>query len=149
MKRIFLYAVCFFIYSSGTLAEDLIMVRSTQAFPETMLALQQAIREQGYDIARVQRVDVGLTAMGYQTDKYRVVFFGKAEEVTQLTERYPRLIPYLPQKISLFAENDQTILLTANPIAFKSIYTDADLAPVFDQWEQDLRVIMRKVTDLN
>ncbi len=56
-------------------AQQLIMTRSLNTFPETMLNLQEAIADQGYTISRVQRVDIGLTKMGYETDKYRVVFF--------------------------------------------------------------------------
>jgi len=50
-------------------AEDIVMARSTLAFPEAMLALQESIREHGYTLSRVQRVDIGLTGMGYKTDK--------------------------------------------------------------------------------
>jgi len=51
-------------------ADELTMVRSVQPFPEAMLTLQEAIKAQGYTITRVQRVDVGLTRMGYKTDLY-------------------------------------------------------------------------------
>ena len=68
------------------LAEEMLMARSRQSFPETMLTLQEAIVEQGYTLSRVQRVDIGLTASGFTTDKYRVVFLGKADEVHALSE---------------------------------------------------------------
>ena len=64
--------------------QQLIMGRSSEAFPETMSALQEAIKKAGYTISIVQRVDIGLTGMGFQTDKYRIVFFGKAEEIKTL-----------------------------------------------------------------
>ena len=84
--------------------DRLLMMRSSQSFPETMLALQRTLGEYGYTISRVQRVDIGLTSSGFETDKYRIVFFGKPEEVRQLSEKHPQLIPYLPLKITLFAE---------------------------------------------
>jgi len=58
-------------------AEDLLMVRSAQPFPETMLSLEESIKDHGYIVTRVQRVDVGLKKFGFKTDKYRIVFFGK------------------------------------------------------------------------
>ncbi len=151
MKRIMLVCLWWLgiACASPVSAEDLFMARSNQSFPETMLALQQAIREQGYTIARVQRVDIGLTTMGYQTDKYRIVFFGKPEEVKQLTAAYPRLIPYLPQKISLYAEGEQTIVFTANPAVFKTMYSEDGLTPVLDRWERDLRAIIGAVNKLD
>ncbi len=125
--------------------EDLLMVRSKQAFPEAMLSLQQSLNEHGYTLARVQRVDIGLQAMGYKTDKYRVVFFGKAEEIRHLSDKHPELIPYLPPKISIFAENKQTVLVTANPSSLKALYPDPELAVQFDRWERDFRAILEDV----
>ncbi len=61
-------------FAATTSASDLLMVRSQQGFPEAMLTLQTSIREHGYAISRVQRIDIGLTGMGYKTDKYRIVF---------------------------------------------------------------------------
>ena len=69
----------------------LMMMRSSQPFPETMSELQAIIKSHGYVVSRVQRVDIGLTMMGYKTDKYRVVFFGKYDELQELTNKYPEL----------------------------------------------------------
>ena len=91
-------------------AEDLYMVRSQLSFPEAMTALQQAITDSGYQVSRVQRVDIGLTTFGYKTDKYRVVFFGKLAEIRELGDQQPDLLAYLPLKIAIFAENEETIL---------------------------------------
>ena len=126
-------------------AEDLLMARSKQAFPEAMLALQESIGRQGYVISRVQRVDIGLTAMGYETDKYRVVFFGKPDEIRQLVEQHPELVPYLPPKISIFAEADDTLLVAINPQQLKQFFDAPELADVFDRWERDLRAILADV----
>ena len=127
------------------IAEDMIMTRSVLAFPEAMLALQESIAAHGYTVSRVQRIDIGLTGMGYKTDKYRIVFAGKIGEIRELTDKAPQLTPYLPPKISIFAEGDQTILVTINPKLYAEIAGDA-IAPVFfDRWESDLRSIFYDV----
>jgi uncharacterized protein (DUF302 family) len=127
-------------------AQDMIMARSLQPFPETMLALQESIRAHGYTVARVQRVDIGLTGMGYETDKYRIVFAGKAEEIRMLIEKAPQLTPYMPPKISIFAEGEQTILVTVHPKLYADIAGD-DVDPViFNRWESDLRSIFHDVS---
>lgn len=100
---------------TGLITGELIMVRSDKTFPEAMLLLQDAIKQQGYRLSRVQRVDIGLTKLGYQTDKYRVVFFGKTDEIHYLTRHHPELIPYLPLKIAIFAEAEETLLVTSRP----------------------------------
>ena len=126
-------------------AQGLLMVRSTQPFPEAMSTLQQTLRDHGYTVARVQRVDVGLEARGYQTDKYRVVFFGKLAEIRWIAEQYPEFVPYLPLKISIFAEAEQTVLVTANPASFKALYPESELVIQFERWERDLRSILEDV----
>jgi uncharacterized protein (DUF302 family) len=126
-------------------AEDIIMTRSVLAFPETMLVLQNSITAHGYTVSRVQRVDVGLTGKGYQTDKYRIVFAGKIDEIRMLTEHAPQLIPYLPPKISIFAEGDQTVLVTINPELYADIAGKAVDPVLFKRWESDLRSIFHDV----
>jgi uncharacterized protein (DUF302 family) len=126
-------------------AEDVIMTRSALGFPEAMLALQESIVAHGYTVSRVQRVDVGLTGKGYETDKYRVVFAGKIEEIRQFTNKAPQLTPYLPPKIAIFAEGDQTVLVTINPKQYAAIAGDALDPTIFDRWENDLRSIFHDV----
>jgi len=118
-------------------AAHMLMARTPQSFPEAMLKLQEVIRNKGYVVSRVQRVDIGLTSSGYQTDKYRVVFYGVPEEIARLSKKYPALISYLPLKISIFAEGKDTILVTANPQHLKKA-GDAALARAINKWERDL-----------
>lgn len=126
-------------------AQDLLMARSPQAFPEAMLTLQNSVREHGYTLSRVQRVDIGLTQFGYETDKYRVVFFGKKDEIDALIARHPEMVPYLPLKVAIFAEEQETLLVTSNPVRFAQFFPSPDLAVVFQRWENDLRSIFDDV----
>jgi len=126
---------------------ELLMVRSNLEFPEAMSALQEAVTEHGYTISRVQRVDIGLTEMGYKTDKYRVVFIGKHEQQEMMIKRHPELIPYLPIKIAIFAEADDTILVAANPVLLSEFFPDPSLEKYFRRCESDMRSILKKVQD--
>lgn len=127
-------------------AQEIIMTRSQQPFPETMLVLQESIRAHGYTVSRVQRIDIGLTGMGYKTDKYRIVFAGKPDEIRMLSEKAPQLIPYLPPKISIFAEGEQTVLVTIHPQIFARIAGDAIDPVFFQRWESDLLSIFHDVS---
>lgn len=133
------------LFSGPTAAEQLLMARSTQAFPEAMLTLQNAIGAHGYTVSRVQRVDIGLTSSGFKTDKYRVVFFGKPEEIRSLSAAHPELIPYLPLKATIFAERDQAVVVTANPAEFSDFVRDPQVRRVLLRWRHDLRAILDEV----
>ncbi len=126
---------------------ELIMVRSDNAFVESMGVLQDAIKRQGYRVSRVQSVDTGLTQSGYKTDKYRIVFFGKTEEIDNLTNNYPDLIPYLPLKLVIYAEAGETLLVTMDPGVFIDLFPYPQLQQTFKQWQQDVIVIMKTVQD--
>jgi uncharacterized protein (DUF302 family) len=128
-----------------TLADEMLIVRSGRDFEETMVTLQTAIAARGYKVTQVQRVDVGLEAKGYQTDKYRVVFYGKADEIAGLAERHPELIPFLPLSVAIFAEGSQTLVTTNRPGALKTLFPASELRPTFDRWERDLVAIFSEV----
>ena len=147
MNRSFLFGVvaALLLYFPGASAEDVVMARCALSFPEAMLVLQESIRDHGYTVSRVQRIDIGLTGMGYKTDKYRIVFAGKAEEIRYLTENAPQLIPYLPPKISIFAEGEQTILVTAHPKLYAEIAGAAIDPVIFERWTNDLYSIFHDV----
>ena len=127
--------------------ERLLMMRSTQSFPETMLALQKTLGEYGYTVSRVQRVDIGLTSSGFQTDKYRIVFFGKPEEIRSLTKAHPELIPYLPLKMTIFAEQDETLLVALDPTALHEVVPTEEFRYRLQRWKNDILAIMDELRE--
>lgn len=125
-------------------AEELLMVRVQAPFPETMLKLQEVIDQHGYTLSRVQRVDVGLSMSGYKTDKYRVVFFGKEKQIRWIVRHHPKLIPYIPLKVAIYAENGDTLLVAPNlDILIKA--KDPKLKKMVRGWESDLQKMFREL----
>lgn len=135
------------IWAAPVRADDLLMVRSELMYPEAMMVLQNAIKAQGYTITRLQEVNENLAKRHYKSDMYRVVFFGKYDEVKSLAANYPDLIPFLPLNITIFAEGNNTIVLTAHPRTFEEFFPDPKLKPVFERWEADLQKIMDTVRE--
>lgn len=117
------------------------MSRTNQTFPEAMLKLQGTIRNLNYTISRVQRIDIGLTKSGYATDKYRIVFFGDKNEIAFISDNYPHLVPHIPWKIAIFAEQQDTLLVSANPMQFSDKrFPGADKYLL--KWKKDILKIM-------
>lgn len=130
---------------SGARADELLMVRMNRPFPEAMARLQDSIAAHGYTISRVQRVDVGLKANGYKTAEYRVVFFGKPDEMRQLPAEYAPIAAYLPLQVVIFAEGDDTLILTADPLQLATLFPQPALQPHFAAWERDIRAIFSQL----
>ena len=136
-----LISFCLFFFISASQAEGLMMARTKQNFPEAMLKLQETILKYDYLISRVQRIDIGLTKSGYATDKYRIVFFGSAKDIALISKNYPHLIPYIPWKIAIFAEQQDTLLVAADPMQFSNKkYPGADKYLL--KWKKDIQKIM-------
>ncbi len=111
-------------------------------FETALEALQRSIEEHGYTVAHVQRCDGGMRGMGYETDNYKTVFFGKYDEITRLSKKYPELIPYLPLKIVIYAEGEESILAILNPIALGEFIPDAELQVQLQRWHSDIKSVL-------
>ncbi len=140
-------AVSALVFAAPAAAADLLMVRMDKSFPEAMTLLQSAISTRGYTITRLQQVNENLERRDYKSDMYRVVYFGKYEEVKQVTAAHPELIPFLPLSITIFAEDEQTILVASHPQTLGEYYPDPSLKPVFSRWENDIEAIMDEVRE--
>lgn len=148
--RLMLVAMILWLFSSTLLyAEGLLLVR-TQAKPENiMVSLQTALYGYGYKVAHIQKCDSGLQGMGYKTDYYKVVFFGKPQQVRKLTKKYPQLLPYLPLKIAIFAEDDDTLLTVVNPAELAVFFEDKELKTQLRRWSNDIKAILSEVRQLH
>ncbi len=140
-----LIALLFALLAVPAQADQLLIIRAPQAYPEAMATLQNAISKRGYKITRIQNIDVGITKTGHTIDYYKVVFYGKPEEVTQIIQEHPELIPYLPLSIVIFAEDTNTVVATNRPSVLAEFFPDPALKPMFMRWEDDLIKIMDEV----
>ena len=127
-------------------AQDVMMVRSSLRFPEAMTALQNSILEYKYAISRVQRVDIGLTKAGYKTDRYRIVFFGKHDEIKKITDAHPEMAAFLPLKLVIFAEQDETMVVALNPLHYRQVLDNPEMNILYRRWASDIRAIMDDVS---
>lgn len=128
-------------------AEGLIMVRMDKQFPEAMALLQSAISSHGYTITRLQQVNENLERREFRSDMYRVVYFGKLDEVRKATAIEPELIPFLPLNVTIFAEGEQSILVTSHPRMLAGFFPTPALKPLFERWEHDIETIMDQLRE--
>lgn len=120
---------------------DFLAAKCSAGFPEAMSYLQALISNQGYTVSRVQHVDKGLRSRGYKTGLYRVVFFGKKDEIQEIRTRYPALIPYIPLSITIVEDKEQTSINTIDPITFYQLYKSSEIKKLVDSWQKDIKFI--------
>ena len=149
MKNVLKWSVVWIavFLSAPALASDLLIARVNRMFPEAMTLLQSAISSRGNTVTRLQQVNENLQRREFQSDMYRVVYFGKHEEVRQATARNPQLIPFLPLNITIFAEGDETIMVASHPQMLREFFPDPELQPLFERWEKEMVEIMDEVRE--
>jgi uncharacterized protein (DUF302 family) len=127
-------------------AEKVMMARSYLSFEVTLEAVKKALESRGYTVAHEQRCDGGLKGFGYETDLYRVIFFGKPDEVRLWSNAHPEMIPYLPLKLAVIAEADQVLVVGFNPEELAELFTDKKLKIQFSRWKNDIESVMVEVS---
>jgi uncharacterized protein (DUF302 family) len=132
-------------FTAPAMADQLLIFHAPQSYPEAMSALQAAISARGYKITRVQNIDVGISKTGHTIDYYKVLFYGKPEEVASISREHPELIPFLPLNIVIFAEDTNTVVATNRPGMLAEFFPDPELKPMFMRWEKDLVEIFDEV----
>jgi uncharacterized protein (DUF302 family) len=84
--------------------------------------------------------------MGYETDNYRIVFFGRLEEVRELSNTHPELIPLFPFKLAVYAEGKDTIMSVINPTELAPLLAaDTGLQTRLLGWEKDFRAVLAEM----
>jgi uncharacterized protein (DUF302 family) len=123
--------------------EKLLTVRSSQAFDAALEQVQEVLEKHHFAVAHIQKCDGGLHDMGYSTDSYRIVFFGRLDEVRALSKTHPELVPLFPFKLAVYAEGKDTLFSILNPTELAPLLdADKDLQQQLTAWEKDFRAVL-------
>ena len=146
MKQIIFILLFLLTCSTHVQAEKVMMARSYDGFDATFESVRQALESRDYKVAHVQKCDGGLKDFGYATDFYRVIFFGKPDEVRHWSKAHPEMIPYLPLKIAVFAEGDQVLVVSFDPEELAVMFDDKALRTQFSRWKNDIESVLAEVS---
>jgi uncharacterized protein (DUF302 family) len=143
MGMLLLIMASLWVGSAG--ADNMLMGRIPLRAEVVLEYVKSSIEEHGYAIAHLQLCDGGMEDFGYKSDFYRVVFFGKIEEVRKISERYPEFVSFLPLKMAVIAEKDETLLAVLNPEALAPYFADEEVQIQLARWHSDLVSILEDV----
>ncbi|MFA9460766.1 DUF302 domain-containing protein [Thiohalorhabdus sp. Cl-TMA] len=104
--------------------------------------IQAAIHEAGFTFTRIQNVDQGLAAKGFDRPPYKIVFFGDRKAFEEARRIDPRVIPYLPLKITIYeGDEGDTHLSVVNPTVVGRMFNPG-LQEQFRNWSRDISRIL-------
>jgi len=133
------------LVAGNVYAENILMARSPNSFDITLQVTKKSLEEHGYTVAHIQRCDTGLGDVGLKTDRYRLLFIGKPDEIRSLTKKYPKLIPYVPLKMAVYAEENESLVAIFNPENLSRLFPQRDLRVQFSRWKSDFESILEDV----
>ncbi len=133
------------LLASQAAAEEILMARVQMYAPDAMAELQTGLRRRGYVVAHEQKCDGGMIQFGFETDYYRVAFFGKLDEVRALSDDFPELTPYLPLKVAVVAEGDESLLIALDPRGLAQYFPGSGLEGQFERWRDDMLSVVEDV----
>ncbi len=142
--RLFIY-----LFVAATLAtcDSVENAQTRNDFPEVMSELQTNIQAKGYQVSRVQQVDVGMEKAGYDISEYRIVFFAKPGEVKTVLDNYPEFSSFLPLSITIYRDGEM-IRLVGMPFALPRTHaTTQELKAMIASWEKDTADIIRQTIE--
>jgi hypothetical protein len=140
-------ALCGLILSSSVFAghDQLLIERVNAKFSYSWLALDKTIKAHNYKAAYLQRCDFAMNERHYKSDKYRILFFGKYDEMKSMSEKYPEMTPFFPLKITVMEEGTHSLLIATPPIALLPLVkTNKDRMTIF-RWNEDMQSILSQV----
>ena len=125
---------------------DPLFLRATKqiAFQSALDDLALAINNHGYTPTKIQPVDQGLRAKGYEATDYKLIFFGDKEQVDQVLAVNPDAAMLLPLKIILYREGDVVIAIAPSMDMWKGVFGGKALDLMIDKWQKDVRSILRE-----
>ena len=146
MKKYLL--LIFMLVSVNSFAEQaILMTRSPDKADIAFDYSKHLLTEYGYTIAHVQTCDDGMGTFGYHSDFYRVIFFGKLDEVQKISKNHIELVPFLPLKLAIFAEKNETIITALNPMNLEKFTDDPEVKVQLSRWKNDIQSILKELSE--
>lgn len=144
-RWLMIVTLCLGLFSTTQAEQTTLMARTGMPFDQALATVQELLGDYGYTVAHIQKCDGGMAKFGYHSDKYQLVFFGKLDEVRKVSHSHPELIPFLPLKLAVFAEGNETLVVALDPLELGRYLPDADLQIQLARWHSDLKSLLAEV----
>ncbi|MCF6281622.1 MAG: hypothetical protein L3J28_05295 [Candidatus Polarisedimenticolaceae bacterium] len=138
-------SIVLLMFTASVSAGNLIMVRTVLPFESAVETLKVAIAEAGYTVLDDSLVDISLVSASFSTPKYKAIMLESRVGTAELLDRHPMLASFLPLRITIFAEDESSVLVSLNPVYLENYYPDEELAGFFWQWNRDIQQILSSV----
>ncbi|MHB8915032.1 MAG: DUF302 domain-containing protein [Thiobacillus sp.] len=139
------YVALTWLIASPGLAGPLFLSATKQIDYETAVNdISLAINNHGYTPVKIQPVDEGLRAKGYETSEYKLIFFGDKPQLDKILAVTPEAAVMLPLRIILYQEGGVVIASAPSMEMWKGVFGGEALNSMINQWQKDVLSILRE-----
>ncbi|VAW77819.1 hypothetical protein MNBD_GAMMA12-1084 [hydrothermal vent metagenome] len=123
---------------------DIQEYHSDKDYSDIMANIQQGLIDQGYEIEKVQAVNIGLAKAGFTIQPYKVIFFNPKHTLSAIHLKYPGFSALLPLSITV-AKEDEQVRIVSSPFKFLiNAAPKQDLRALVKIWKQHSHTIIVK-----
>jgi uncharacterized protein (DUF302 family) len=122
-------------------ANPLTATRTTD-LPDAIDEVTIAAQNSGYQVVKVQPIDLALVKRGYPDPGVRILFIGKSSAMDQAMKTNPKLLSVLPLRLTLIVEGKEITVSSDDLEIWKEMFPDPETARLIEGWQQDLKIIL-------
>lgn len=137
-------ALSWFLVSPGQAGPLFLSVTKQIDYKAAVDDLSLAINNHGYTPVKIQPVDEGLRAKGYETSDYKLIFFGDKTQLDKVLAVSPEAAVMLPLRIILYREGDVVIASAPSMEMWKGVFGGEALNLMINQWQKDVLSILQE-----
>ncbi len=121
---------------------DTLMAAKTTDLRTALDDLALAAANHDYQFVKVQALDSALVKRGFEDPGVRIVFIGNADLVAQAQATDPRLLEFLPIRLTLVKRGDEVTVMSDNLTPWKQVIDQGPGRTLLDRIERDLAAIL-------
>lgn len=128
----------------GTLAHAAPLTATrTTGLPDAIDGVTAAAQNSGYELLKIQPIDLALIKRGYPDPGIRILFIGKPSDTDHAMKTNPRLLSVLPLRLTLIIVEGKEIMVSSDDLeAWKEMFPDPETARLIESWQRDLKIIL-------
>jgi len=118
-------------------------VVSREDFDSTVVELQKEIEKNGMRVLHIHDVQATLAQKGLAHEPFKMIEFCKADYAHTLLGINPRVGIFLPCKISVYIQGEETFISVLNLNSITSLFSDATVISLLSE----VNDIVKKIVD--
>lgn len=140
MKR--LCVLLFWLLSASAAAAPFMVVKNV-SMRQAIDDLALAAANHDLVLVKVQPIDTALVKRGFEDPHVRIVFVGNETAVRWAEASDPRLLSFLPMRLTLVQRDEQIVVMSDDLTPWKAAFSDSPGLHLLKAWEIEIQEFLQ------